>query len=325
MNVGSYLENRQPIIYKTFSNAIKKGSVARSYLLLGEEGTPLLEVAKYMAKSLVCDHPSPLADEECITCKRIEEGNYPDLIILNGDEGSIKKDEVKKVINDFQQTPYEKKGVMIYIVHLVEKMGPEATNSLLKFLEEPTPNTYAILTTKNEARVLETIISRCQCMRMRLIPRYEIIEEAEGLGVPLEDAEMLSHFYNDASLIAENSSSKAYENAKMAANITLEALADSQKRTRFVMEKTVLPILSDKSALRLYFEMMSVLFKDVERIKVGDEAEFSTYANILGELSSKLPHIEETLKGIMATKSEIELNINASLLLSHLVSIIYRE
>lgn len=325
MKVGPYLEKRQPIIYRTFSNALKKGSAAHSYLLLGEEGVPLLEVATYLAKSLLCDHPSPLADEDCIICKRVDDGNYPDLIILNGDEGSIKKDEVKKVINDFQQTPYEKKGIMIYIVHLVEKMGPEATNSLLKFLEEPTPNTYAFLTSKNEAKILETIISRCQSMRLKLIPRYEVIEEAVSLGVPLEDAEILSYLYNDASLIEENASTKSYENAKNAVMVTLEGLSDSEKRTRFSVEKTVLPMLSDRNSLRLYFEMLSALFKDVERIKVGDEAEFTTYANILGELSRKLPHIEETLKGIMATKGEIELNINSALLLSHLINLIYRE
>jgi DNA polymerase III gamma/tau subunit len=44
------------------------------------------------------------------------------------------------------------------------------------------------LTTQNEARVLPTIVSRCESMRMLLSPREEVIQEAEANGVSLLDA-----------------------------------------------------------------------------------------------------------------------------------------
>lgn len=67
---------------------------------------------------------------------------------------------------------------MIYIINLVENMNVQAINSLLKFLEEPPANTYAFLTTENETKVLPTILSRCEKLRMLLIPKDIIKNEA---------------------------------------------------------------------------------------------------------------------------------------------------
>lgn len=325
MKVGGYLKSRQPIIYRSFSNALKKDSLTHSYLLLGEEGTPLLEVATYLAKSILCDHPNPLADEECITCRRIEKGEYHDIAILNGEEGLIKKEQIQEVISDFQQTPLEKKGKMIYIVHLVESMRPEAVNSLLKFLEEPPRDTFAILTSKNEAKLLPTIVSRCQSMRLLLIPRKEIIEATTSAEVALEDAEMLSYFYNDADLVKQAAESKAYQSAKAAINATLSGLSLGKEEAIYAVEKDAVALLSDRPGLRYYFDMLCYLFKDMIRIKVGDEAELSSYAKILVELSTKLAHPEATLKQLMSLRGEVESNINATLLLAHSARVIVKE
>ena len=87
-----YLENYQRIIYRTFVNALNKEQVSHAYLLSGEPGTPLLACATYLAKSLICDNPNPLACNTCFTCLRLEEGNYADFILLDGSQKTIKKD-----------------------------------------------------------------------------------------------------------------------------------------------------------------------------------------------------------------------------------------
>ena len=75
MGIKNYVEKHQPLLSKTFSLAIKGNRIAHAYLLLGEPGIPLKEIAIFMAKSILCDHGDPLADETCNTCKRIEEGD----------------------------------------------------------------------------------------------------------------------------------------------------------------------------------------------------------------------------------------------------------
>ena len=147
MQVGKYLKDNQPIIYKTFVNSLKENRLSHAYLLVGNPGTPLKEVAIYLAKSLVCDDPNPLACNNCISCLRIDHNNYPDFVVFDGSKESIKKDYVLSIESQFERTPIEKKGIMVYVIHLMENMTIEAVNSILKFLEEPKENVFAFLTT----------------------------------------------------------------------------------------------------------------------------------------------------------------------------------
>ena len=80
-------------------------------------------------------------------------------------------------------------------------MTSEAVNALLKFLEEPGKEIYAFLTTENEIKVLPTIISRTQKLLLRPINQENVINEAIEKGIAEDDAQLLSFFYTDASLI----------------------------------------------------------------------------------------------------------------------------
>ena len=329
MRMKGYVEKKQPILYRTFSGALEKDVVTHSYLLLGEAGIPLKEVALYLAKSLLCDHPHPLADEECIYCQRIENEEYPDLVVLDGSESTIKKEEVINLVNGFQKTPLEKKGIMIYIVNMVENMGVEAVNSLLKFLEEPTPNTYAILTSQNESKILPTIISRCQSIRLRLSPIFEVIQEAIELGVDPQDAEILANFYNDADLVKEQSQNSAYQGAKKSADAYLDALNQGFEYGRYIMEKAIAPVLGarevGKSSARFFFDILVLFFQDISRKRAGDEIKLSSYATMIADLAEKLPHPEQSLLTIMTARGDIERNVNMGLLLAHIANIITKE
>lgn len=325
MNIKDYIEKKQPFVFQTFSNALKLNQLAHAYLLVGEAGTPLRETALYLAKSILCDQPNPLADETCLTCRRIEKEEYPDVVFLDGEKASIKKGDVEALLGDFQKTALEKKGIMIYIVHQVENMTIEAVNSLLKFLEEPKESHYAILTSQNESKVLPTILSRCQKLKLLLLPREEVIKEAMDLGASLEDAEILSSFYNDGAIIKKESETDDFKKAKEAFFNELDALNQNASYARFMMEKEVTPLLNSKPSARFYFDMLSLAFQDIVAIRYGKEEKLSSYAKILHGLANKLPHPEESLLEIMTLRKQIELNVNTSLLLIHLVDYVSKE
>ena len=325
MSLGTYLKNKQPLVSKSFSYALTHDQLAHAYLITGEAGTPLKETALYLAKSIICDNPNPLACEECITCQRIERAEYPDFVFLNGEEDSIKKEEVRDTVNLFQTTPLERKGVMIYVIHLVENMTPEAVNSLLKFLEEPNTSTYAILTTQNEDRVLPTIVSRCEKLRLILTPRGEVLEEALSLGVAKEDAEILSHFHNDGSLIQAAAADENYQKLKIALVDAVEALTRSTNFARYIFEKDVTALLTSKPAARFFFDMLTLFFRDIVAKKAGNPIALTSYDKIIAEAAKKLPHAESSLLSVMTLRGEIELNIKIGLLLTHLVNVLTKE
>ena len=330
MQVGKYLENKQPIIYRTFVRSLNNGHLSHAYLISGNPGTPLLEVAKYLAKSILCDSPDPLACNNCITCLRIDDNNYPDFIVLDGSKKTIKKDEVGSIETQFEKTAFESKGKMIYIIHLVENMGAEAINSILKFLEEPGSEIYAFLTTNNENNVLPTIISRCQVLRLKLVNRLEVIEDAKELNVPDEDAELLSYFYNDGELIfdvLDNKEEKEnYEDAKNAFKDFLEALGEEDKREAiYFAQKTIIPLVKTKESARFFLDMLVEAFEDMLNIQQGKSPILKSYATILQDLSSKLSNIDESLIEILKDRNLINLNVNTSLLMDHLVLSIIKE
>ena len=324
MQVAKYLREKQPIIYRTFVRALENNHLSHAYLISGNPGTPLLEVAKYLAKSILCDEPEPLACNNCITCLRIDDNNYPDFIVLDGSKNMIKKDEVGNIETQFEKTPFEAKGKMIYIIHLVENMRAEAINSILKFLEEPNSEIYAFLTTNNENSVLPTIISRCQLLRLKLVDRKEIIEDAVNMDVSLEDAELLSYFYNDGELIYDilndEDEKDSYLNAKNAFAEFLETLGKEDKREAiYFAQKSIIPLIKSKESARFFLDMLVEAFEDILNIQHDKSPILTSYATILQELAQKLTNVGDSLMEILKMRTMINLNINTSLLMDHLV------
>lgn len=328
MQVEKYLREYQPIIYKTFLSSLEGDHLSHAYLISGNPGTPLLEVAKFLGKSILCDDPSPLACNNCITCLRVESENYPDFIVYDGSKNTIKKDDVELIENQFDKKAFESKGIRIYILHLIENMTVESINSILKFLEEPGAKIYAFLTTNNESAILPTVISRCQNLRLKLIDRNQIIDEAIELGVAKEDAELLSYFYNSSELILDciNNEDDNYKNAKEALLDLLDALnQDDTRGAIYVTQNKVNKFVKNKESARFFLDMLAQAFVDIVAIKNNKVAMLNTYATILTELSKKLPHVDESLIEILKDRNLINSNVNIPLLMDHMIINIVKE
>ena len=107
MGVKEKLETTQKVANKVLKNAFENNKVSQAFLLNGEKGAPVEEIALFIAQSIVCDQ-SALACENCIECNRIKDGNYADLIIVDGNKNNIKKDDIENnptpTKNPFQQS-----------------------------------------------------------------------------------------------------------------------------------------------------------------------------------------------------------------------------
>ena len=325
MQIDKYLQEYQPVIYKTFVNALKTNKLSHAYLLSGSVGMPLKEVALFLGKSLLCDNPNPLACNECITCMRVDEGNYADVMVFGDGNTKIKKGDIEKITTNFDKTALEEKGIMIYVLHLVETMTAVAVNSLLKFLEEPGKNIYAFLTTENESKLLPTIISRTQVLRFREIDRENVIKDAENMGVFAENAEILSGFYNDAKTIKEISESKDFEIAKQCLTDQLNSLIISPDDAVFTCQRFIVPTLKQAAPTRLYIKMLTEIFKDLLNLSVNESITLKSYDNILHELLNHVSHIDKTLIVLMTSLKKLDYNVNTGLLLDHIIYSITKE
>lgn len=328
MQIGNYLKEYQPVIYQTFTNCLKNNTLSHAFLIVGNPGTPLFDTAKYLAKTILCDSPDPLACDNCITCLRFDSENYPDVVMVDGSKGTIKKEHITKIENQFVKTALETKGIMIYIINLVENMTVEAVNSMLKFLEEPDAKVYAFLTTNNENNVLPTIISRCQTFYLKNRKRDEVIYEAMDLNVEQEDAEILSAFYNDGEAIYNFTKKEEFEDySKLRVEIInmLSILPSDKREAKYIVDSKILPLLKNKEDTKFFLDILVTFFEDVLNKECSRDISLKSYDTIITELNNCLHHKKESLIEICKQRNKINLNLNSGLLLDHLIEFITKE
>lgn len=97
-----------------------------------------------------------------------------DQMILTGEE--IKIIDLRELVRWLNLKPLSG-GLKLVIIKNIDKIPAEASNTLLKTLEEPPAYAKIILTTLDEQKILPTIHSRCQKIRLLTNPQKEISAE----------------------------------------------------------------------------------------------------------------------------------------------------
>jgi len=174
-------------------DAMERGTLAHAYLFVGPEHIGKMTLALELASALNCEQASPPC-KLCRVCQRIEEGKHPDVIVIDKNSGRDAKDRKKATeigidtIKEMLQRgaslpPYEGR-YKVFIIDNAELMSNEASNCLLKTLEEPPQHIVILLLTSEEKALLQTIVSRCQRFELKPVPTGEIekrLTQVEGL------------------------------------------------------------------------------------------------------------------------------------------------
>ena len=94
-------------------------------------------------------------------------------------QGMIYVDEASEIIQKLNKKSYEA-DYKVSLIWLPETMNPTCANKILKILEEPPANTLFILVTEEEQRLLTTIRSRCQTIRIPGISEEDMTQALAG-------------------------------------------------------------------------------------------------------------------------------------------------
>lgn len=137
--------------------------VGSAYLFTGPAPDLFRHQALLFAKRLNCEKNTVC--DECISCKKIGRSSHPDLFLIKSEGNSIKIDTVRDLQKYLRYKPFEAK-YKIAIIDGAEGLQMTSGNAMLKILEEPPPQTIFLLLTPYEEKILPTIISRCQIVRM---------------------------------------------------------------------------------------------------------------------------------------------------------------
>lgn len=311
-----YFKENQHIAYATLVNCKKNNKFPQAILLNGYNDTPLLEIAKYVAKSIICDKDEPC--DECIDCLRIENENYTDLIIVDGSDSSIKKGHIEDIQERFSMSALEENGKKIYIINKIENATIEAVNSLLKFLEEPTNDIYAIITTANINNVLSTIISRCMNIRLKKTSKHQLIVEATKKNIPLEDALILSNFQGSLDSIIDTYENTSYLSIKDILIEFLEQIREKEDLLYFA-QLEISDVIKDKHDFLMFLELLENAFIDIMNYKKNTDITYKEHEELIEDLSNKIENIQNKLNTIMLFKGCAMLNANVKLLIDNLI------
>lgn len=139
------------------------GRIHHSLLFVGPDRSSKLEIARRLARALLCRASSPTRPfcGVCSACRRIEKGLHPDVLVYEeSEEDQIKIDAVRQLCHQMELGPTEG-GAKVCIIDEAHRMNSAAANAFLKTLEEPGDNRYFWLLTTQPGSLLPTTKSRC--------------------------------------------------------------------------------------------------------------------------------------------------------------------
>ncbi len=193
----------QEHITQTLKNAVSSGKLGHAYLFVGPRGVGKTSCARILAKSLNCkDAPTINPCGKCSACIEIAEGRSLDVIEIDGASNRLIED-VRTLRENVKFAPVLGK-YKIYIIDEVHMLTREAFNALLKTLEEPPEHVKFIFATTQPAKVLPTILSRCQRFEFNRISVLKIIAKLEEI-VKVEKVSIKKDVFFDIAKMSDGS------------------------------------------------------------------------------------------------------------------------
>ena len=184
----SEVAGQEPIM-RTLRNAVASRKVSHAYLFSGPRGTGKTSTGRILAKAANCRDPQDGEPcNKCDSCVAITEGRAMDVIEVDA-ASNRGIDEIKDLRERVGYAPGSAE-FKVYIIDEVHMLTNDASNALLKTLEEPPPHVIFVLATTEPHKIPPTIVSRCQRFDFRRIPleaavdRLAYVCEQENIDCP---------------------------------------------------------------------------------------------------------------------------------------------
>lgn len=201
-------------VRETLEKLVKSQNLPHAFLLAGPKGVGKTSTARIIAKVVNCEKNDKKLGEpcnKCTSCKEILSGASIDVIEL--DAASNRGIDDIRVIRDSVKLAPARSRKKIYIIDEAHMLTTEASNALLKTLEEPPKHVMFMLATTNPEKLLSTIRSRTTLISYHeasleeLVSSLKKITKGERIKVNIESLRLIAEAsdgsFRDAAKIIE--------------------------------------------------------------------------------------------------------------------------
>lgn len=296
----------QQIIEQLY-HAIASNRVAGAYLFAGVANVGKETIALHFAKSINCPTSGEGVCGTCLSCRKADGGNHPDLQIIRPSGAWTKIDQIRELQKRIIYRPLEG-ARKVYILTEAERMNLEAANCLLKTLEEPPAQSVLILLTTNLDALLPTIRSRCQIINFH----------------PMLIPELTAYLMKEFNI----EETQAFSISTLAGGAVGKALALLQEGAGF--DKGIPEIITANDRLDAFriaekwsqqpeeLDHLVTWYRDLLLLHQGAPADLVTHvhhAEELKQLTSRYSRLQlqSAIKAIFETKNLLKRNVNATL------------
>jgi len=171
----------QQHVTETLANAIKNDRVAHAYIFSGARGVGKTTAARILAKAMNCvKGPTPEPCGECDSCKEIAAGTSLDVIEIDA-ASNRGIDQIRELREMVRYAPAASRSKVV-ILDEAHMLTSEASNALLKTLEEPPDRVIFVMATTEPENLVDTIRSRSQHFHFRALTFAEIAGRLEEIA-----------------------------------------------------------------------------------------------------------------------------------------------
>lgn len=174
-----------------------------AWLLAGPRGVGKASFARSAARRILADAAGPQSglpgletSSDHPIVKLVEAGSHPDMRWLERlprekDEGLARDITIKQIreLGDFMGMTAALSPWRVAVIDSMDELNKEASNALLKMLEEPPPNTIFLLVSHAPGRLLPTIRSRCRLLHFDALDDDAMTSILEGNSPDLNASE----------------------------------------------------------------------------------------------------------------------------------------
>jgi DNA polymerase III delta' subunit len=150
-------------------------------------------IARWWTRVLLCARHPGSGCGSCPSCRAFQGGGHPDVLDLSqtDERQGYTVEDIRQLRTWMSRSPFLGNRKII-LLDDADRMTMGASNAMLKFLEEPSPQSMFILVTHNPTQLLGTIRSRCSPLRFSLLSQEKLRNIVAQRALKIPDSRMIS-------------------------------------------------------------------------------------------------------------------------------------